>query len=186
MLNVQPGLRATQTLIARTGQEPTPEELEKETGVPRDKLEAPTMLGGPTVPFLASNVNAARALAEIGTDLATAGGSLTTAVDPDKLEFVDGILPLREVAKITPAFVPGSAVLSRSSRLDRIAMTPTSCRRCGAIDKVRTSWLARTRGGAPPRGKLAEIFGGQTRAPTSWWSRTTRIAATGGSSEATD
>ncbi len=31
--------RATQTLIARTGQEPTPEELEKETGVPRDKLD---------------------------------------------------------------------------------------------------------------------------------------------------
>jgi RNA polymerase primary sigma factor len=31
--------RATQTLIARTGKEPTPEELEKETGVPRDKLD---------------------------------------------------------------------------------------------------------------------------------------------------
>ncbi len=31
--------RATQTIIARTGHEPTPEELEKETGVPRDKLE---------------------------------------------------------------------------------------------------------------------------------------------------
>jgi RNA polymerase primary sigma factor len=30
--------RATQTLIARTGKEPTPEELEKETGVPKDKL----------------------------------------------------------------------------------------------------------------------------------------------------
>jgi RNA polymerase primary sigma factor len=31
--------RATQTLIARTGHEPTPEELEKETGVPKDKLD---------------------------------------------------------------------------------------------------------------------------------------------------
>ncbi len=31
--------RATQTLIARTGQEPTPEELEKETGVPKEKLD---------------------------------------------------------------------------------------------------------------------------------------------------
>jgi RNA polymerase primary sigma factor len=31
--------RATQTLIARTGKEPTPEELERETGVPRDKLD---------------------------------------------------------------------------------------------------------------------------------------------------
>jgi RNA polymerase primary sigma factor len=31
--------RATQTLIARTGREPTLEELEKETGVPRDKLD---------------------------------------------------------------------------------------------------------------------------------------------------
>ena len=31
--------RATQTIIARTGREPTLEDLEKETGVPRDKLE---------------------------------------------------------------------------------------------------------------------------------------------------
>jgi RNA polymerase primary sigma factor len=31
--------RATQTIIARTGREPTLEELEKETGVPRDKLD---------------------------------------------------------------------------------------------------------------------------------------------------
>ncbi len=31
--------RATQTIIARTGREPTPEELEQETGVPREKLE---------------------------------------------------------------------------------------------------------------------------------------------------
>jgi RNA polymerase primary sigma factor len=31
--------RATQTIIARTGREPTPDELEKETGVPREKLD---------------------------------------------------------------------------------------------------------------------------------------------------
>ena len=31
--------RATQTIIARTGREPTPEELEKETGIPKDKLD---------------------------------------------------------------------------------------------------------------------------------------------------
>ncbi len=31
--------RATQTIIARTGQEPSVEELEKETGVPREKLD---------------------------------------------------------------------------------------------------------------------------------------------------
>jgi DNA-directed RNA polymerase sigma subunit (sigma70/sigma32) len=31
--------RATQTIIARTGREPSIEELEKETGVPRDKLD---------------------------------------------------------------------------------------------------------------------------------------------------
>jgi len=31
--------RATQTIIARTGKEPSVEELEKETGVPRDKLD---------------------------------------------------------------------------------------------------------------------------------------------------
>ena len=31
--------RATQTIIARTGQDPTPDELEKETGVPKEKLD---------------------------------------------------------------------------------------------------------------------------------------------------
>ncbi|HSC89531.1 MAG TPA: sigma-70 family RNA polymerase sigma factor [Polyangiaceae bacterium] len=31
--------RATQTISARTGREPTPEELERETGIPQDKLE---------------------------------------------------------------------------------------------------------------------------------------------------
>ncbi len=31
--------RATQTIIARTGREPTVEELEKETGIPKDKLD---------------------------------------------------------------------------------------------------------------------------------------------------
>jgi RNA polymerase primary sigma factor len=31
--------RATQTIIARTGREPTIEELEQETGIPRDKLD---------------------------------------------------------------------------------------------------------------------------------------------------
>jgi RNA polymerase primary sigma factor len=31
--------RATQTIIARTGREPTPEELEQETGIPKDKLD---------------------------------------------------------------------------------------------------------------------------------------------------
>ncbi len=31
--------RATQTIIARTGREPTPDELEQETGVPKEKLE---------------------------------------------------------------------------------------------------------------------------------------------------
>jgi RNA polymerase primary sigma factor len=32
-------MRATQTIIARTGREPLPEELEKETGIPVDKLD---------------------------------------------------------------------------------------------------------------------------------------------------
>ena len=52
-----------------------------------------------TLPFLASNVRAARTLADIGTDLADAGESLTEAVDPDALEVVDGRLPLEEVTQ---------------------------------------------------------------------------------------
>ena len=64
------------------------------------------------VPFVASNVRAARALADIGTDLANAGESLTTAVHPEALEVVGGRLPLDEVTRITPELERGSAALT--------------------------------------------------------------------------
>jgi UDP-N-acetylmuramyl pentapeptide phosphotransferase/UDP-N-acetylglucosamine-1-phosphate transferase len=141
------------------------EEAARNFAQARDKLEAPTMAGGPAVPFLASNVNAARALAEIGTDLANAGGSLTAAVDPDKLEVVDGTLPLGEVAKITPAFERGSAALNRSlERIDRLRRDPYLVPPVrDAIDKVRTQLAraAREADRTTAAAKLApSIFGG--------------------------
>jgi UDP-N-acetylmuramyl pentapeptide phosphotransferase/UDP-N-acetylglucosamine-1-phosphate transferase len=135
-------------------------------GKARDKLEAPTMVGGLTVPFLASNVRAARTLAEIGTDLSDAGESLTVAVDPDKLEFVDGQLPLTEVAKVTPELARGSAVLTRSlRRLDGLRDDPYLVGPVrDAIDKIHAQ-LARAEreaSRATAAAKLApEIFGGK-------------------------
>ena len=49
--------RATQTIAARTGQEPTPEEIEKETGVAADKLEKIKDCGAATPFSLDRNVN---------------------------------------------------------------------------------------------------------------------------------
>ena len=47
--------RATQTIIARTGHEPSLEDLEKETGVPREKLEKVKELYGPRFYGLPAN-----------------------------------------------------------------------------------------------------------------------------------
>jgi UDP-N-acetylmuramyl pentapeptide phosphotransferase/UDP-N-acetylglucosamine-1-phosphate transferase len=131
----------------------------------RDKLEAPTMIGGLGVPFLASNVRAARTLAEIGTDLSDAGESLTVAVDPDKLEFSDGQLPLAEVAKVTPKFARGSAALTRSlHRLDGLRDDPYLVGPVReAVDKIHAQLARADREAvrATAAAKLAPaIFGG--------------------------
>ena len=81
------------------------------------------------MPFLASNVRAARTLADIGTDLADAGESLTAAVDPDALEVVDGRLPIEEVRKVTPKLEDGAAALAERPSPPRRPPRPT-----------RTSW----------------------------------------------
>jgi UDP-N-acetylmuramyl pentapeptide phosphotransferase/UDP-N-acetylglucosamine-1-phosphate transferase len=91
----------------------------------RDKLESPLTSSGLGLPFLASNVRAAQTLADIGTDLAEAGTSLTTAVDPDALTVVDGRLPVQEVRRITPELDRGAAVLSDAlARLNDIRTDP--------------------------------------------------------------
>jgi hypothetical protein len=88
------------------------DEASREFQAAADKLGSPTVTPSLAVPFVASNVRAARALADIGAELASTGESLTVAINPDSLEVVDGRLPLDEVAKVQPKLEQGSAVLT--------------------------------------------------------------------------
>ncbi len=131
----------------------------------RDKLESPLLVGGLVVPFLAPNVRAARTLAEIGTDLANAGESVTIAVDPESLSIVDGRLPLEEVRKLTPKLRAGADVLSSvDRRLDDVRDDPYLAAPVReAVRKVHTQ-LARADREAQHAAAAAElasaIFGG--------------------------
>jgi UDP-N-acetylmuramyl pentapeptide phosphotransferase/UDP-N-acetylglucosamine-1-phosphate transferase len=104
----------------------------------RDKLDSPLTTTGRGIPFLASNVEAAQTLADIGTDLANAGESLTAAVDPDALEVVDGRLPVEEVRKVTPELERGATVLAGArARLDDLRRDPYLVEPVrDAVDKV--------------------------------------------------
>jgi len=87
-------------------------EASREFAAAADKLESPTVTPSLAVPFVASNVRAARTLADLGTQLASTGESLTVAINPESLEVVGGRLPLEEVAKIQPKLAEGSAALA--------------------------------------------------------------------------
>ena len=146
----------------------------------RDKLDSPFLSGGLAIPLLAPNVRAARTLAEIGTDLADAGESVTLAVDPAALEVVDGRLPLEEVRTITPKLRAGRrcACASATGVSTRCATTRTSRQPVrDAVGKVHTQ-LARADREAQHAAVAAELAPGDlrrrgTRAPTSSSSRTT-------------
>ena len=163
------------------------EQAARAFGDARDKLESPLTSTGLAVPFLASNVRAARTLAEIGTDLANAGESLTAAVEPDALEVVDGRLPVEAVRQVTPEVggrsrgagqcprpprrpAIGSVPRGPGARCGRQGVRPTGCVPIGRqrTQQRRPSW--RRRSSAP-----------RATGPTSWWSRTTPSRrATGG------
>ncbi len=108
------------------------------------ELDSPLTATGLGIPFLASNVRAARTLASMGTDLADAGDSLAVAINPDTLQVVDGRLPIEEVRKVTPRLEKGAAVLARATtQLDEIRTDPYLVPQIKeAVDKVYTQ-LAR-------------------------------------------
>jgi UDP-N-acetylmuramyl pentapeptide phosphotransferase/UDP-N-acetylglucosamine-1-phosphate transferase len=131
-----------------------------------DKLGSPLTSTGLAVPFLASNVKAARTLADIGTDLADAGESLTAAVDPDALQVIDGRLPVEEVRKITPKLEHGATVLADArARLDDLRTDPYLVEPVKeAVDKVyrQLARADREAGHTAAAAKLAPaIFGAE-------------------------
>lgn len=91
----------------------------------KDKLDSGVLTPGLAVPGIASNLRAARILADVGTHLARSGHDIAAAVDPDALKVVDGRLPLAEVEKVTPALEQGSHALTAAlHRVDGIAGDP--------------------------------------------------------------
>jgi UDP-N-acetylmuramyl pentapeptide phosphotransferase/UDP-N-acetylglucosamine-1-phosphate transferase len=132
----------------------------------RDKLESTATAGSVAVPFLAPNVEAARALAEIGTDLGNAGESVTVAVDPQELQVIDGRLPLDVVERVTPVLREGADTLSAARRrLDDIRDDPYLASPVrDAVEKVHTQ-LARADREAQHAAAAAELapalFGGR-------------------------
>jgi len=100
--------RATQTIIARTGHEPSLEELEKETGVPREKLEKVRELYAET-PFSLDRPVATR------TDVASSTSSSKT---PD--------LALRQPGGV--ALGGRGASSPRNADTDRVAHHPVALR----------------------------------------------------------
>ena len=80
----------------------------------RDELHSAKYEAARLVPGLAPNLRAARALADIGYDLAHNGEAVTAAVVPESLAVVDGAIPIEEVRRVTPALERGADTLERS------------------------------------------------------------------------
>jgi UDP-N-acetylmuramyl pentapeptide phosphotransferase/UDP-N-acetylglucosamine-1-phosphate transferase len=80
----------------------------------RDDLHSAKYEAARMVPGLAPNLRAARALADIGYDLAANGATVTSAVVPESLAVVDGAIPIEEVRRVTPALERGADTLERA------------------------------------------------------------------------
>jgi hypothetical protein len=104
----------------------------------RSKLDSPLMLATLGVPYVASNVRAARALSKIGVDLADAGTSVAVSADPHRLAVVGGRLPLHAVRDLAPKLARGSDALDRAlARLETIRNDPYLASPVrDAVDKV--------------------------------------------------
>jgi UDP-N-acetylmuramyl pentapeptide phosphotransferase/UDP-N-acetylglucosamine-1-phosphate transferase len=132
----------------------------------REKLESAPTAGSVAIPFLAPNVEAARALAEIGTDLGNAGESVTVAVDPEELQVIDGRLPLDVVERIAPTLRKGADTLAAARRrLDDVRDDPYLAGPVReAVDKVHAQ-LSRADREAQHAAAAAELapalFGGR-------------------------
>jgi hypothetical protein len=87
----------------------------------RDSLDSPLVSPSLALPVVGANVHATRELASIGSDLARTGERTAARVDPDRLQVVDGTVPLDEVRRVTPDFERAARQLDRSvRRLDSI------------------------------------------------------------------
>jgi UDP-N-acetylmuramyl pentapeptide phosphotransferase/UDP-N-acetylglucosamine-1-phosphate transferase len=131
----------------------------------RDQLENPLTTGSLALPVVGPNLRATRELARVGVDLARAGERTAAAADPEKLEIVDGTVPLAEVANVTPELEAGARELHRAlRRLDEIdpdfLLTPVEDALVDVSDELTTASVEADNGVAAARLAPA-IFGGE-------------------------
>jgi UDP-N-acetylmuramyl pentapeptide phosphotransferase/UDP-N-acetylglucosamine-1-phosphate transferase len=130
----------------------------------RGALDNPLASAGLALPVVGPNLRTSRELARIGVDLARTGERTAASVDPDRIQVVDGTVPLDEVRRVTPDLGRGAQELSRAvRRLDgidqRFLLSPMS----EAFDKVdhELSAASREADNAVAAARLAPaIFGG--------------------------
>jgi hypothetical protein len=131
----------------------------------RDRLGALRYEPARLVPGVASNLRAARALADVGRDLAENGAAVTAAVVPEALAVVDGRVPLEEVRRVTPELQRAVRTLDQALvRLDAVVDEPYLLGPVrDAVDQVRPELArgAREARNTAAAARLAPaIFGG--------------------------
>ena len=130
----------------------------------RGTLNNPLASPGLALPVVGPNLRASRELARIGVDLARTGEQTSASVDPDRIQVVDGTVPLDEVHRVTPDLKRGARELARAvRRLDRIDQRFLLSPMGGALDKVdhELSAASRDADNAVAAARLAPaIFGG--------------------------
>ena len=121
-------------------------------------LDNPLASAGLALPVVGPNLRASRELARIGVDLARTGEQTSASVDPDRIQVVDGTVPLDEVRRVTPDLRRGARELTRAvRRLDRIdqrfLLSPMGgAARQGRPRAERRVARRRQRGGRSPAG----------------------------------
>lgn len=97
-------------------------EAEQEFTSAHDKLGSVATTPSLLVPVLGSNVHAARELSRLGIELSQAGRRLAENVQSDDLRFVDGRVPLENVAAAAPEFALAAQTLQAAE--DDLAKIP--------------------------------------------------------------
>jgi UDP-N-acetylmuramyl pentapeptide phosphotransferase/UDP-N-acetylglucosamine-1-phosphate transferase len=131
----------------------------------RDSLDNPLVLPSRALPVVGANVHATRELASIGADLARTGEQTAARVDPDRLQVVNGTVPLDQLRRVTPDFERAARQLGRAvRRLDSIddafLVSPVS-KALGKVDREVTA-ASHDADDAVTAARLAPaIFGGE-------------------------
>jgi len=130
----------------------------------RSALDNPLAGAGLALPVVGSNLRAARELANVGVGLARTGERTSASVDPDRIQVVDGTVPLAEVRRVTPNLARGSRELDRAvrrlDRIDRTFLVPPMGNALRKVDRQLSAASGEARDGVAAARLAPAIFGG--------------------------